>query len=260
MKNRLLLASVLILILLSIEACVPSKPEYEERILTSTRLIKKLEANRRAIKTFNAVGTMDVDSKDFGGSATFEVTLKKPDTIKVNIYGPFGIDLAEAVVTNRNFIFYDVMNNKVYKGMNSQSALKEIFKVDFTFEELMDAFAGSVNLTEKLRREPDIYNVYDDTYELIYVDDDLRKNIYVINQADLAITSFKITDSSGKNSLLGKYVRFQNYNDVPVPQESEIINYEMDQSIRLKYKSIDINSEPKEFTINYPSDAEIIEL
>lgn len=260
MKRKFLFFSIILVVLISVESCVPSKPEYEEKILTSTRLIKKLEANRRAIKTFNAIGTMDVDSKDFGGSATFEVTLKKPDTIKVNIYGPFGIDLAEAIVTNRNFIFYDVMNNKVFIGANTKSALKEIFKIDFTFEEIMDAFAGSVNLTEKLRREPEVYNVFDDTYELIYLDNNGRKNIYVINRSDLAIVLFKITDNNGANNLLGKYFRFQNYNDVPVPQESEIINYELGQSIKLKYKKININIEPEEFNIIYPNDAKIIEL
>jgi len=54
-KKKFVRFTVYLLIFLSaaivFNSCVPSKPVDEERILPADRLIKKLEANRRKIKT-----------------------------------------------------------------------------------------------------------------------------------------------------------------------------------------------------------------
>jgi len=41
-----------------VDGCVPSKPTDEVEILSSERLINKLEVNRRRIKSFEGNGTI----------------------------------------------------------------------------------------------------------------------------------------------------------------------------------------------------------
>ena len=102
------------LIILSISGCVPSKPTEEVEILPAERLVNKLEVNRRRIKTFEGSGTLYIKSPQLDNKASFQITLVKPDSIYLSIMGPFGIQLAQALVTNDNFIFYDALQNTAY--------------------------------------------------------------------------------------------------------------------------------------------------
>ncbi len=109
--------------------CVPAKQMREKTVITSSRLIKKIEANRRKIRTFSATGILNIESPEFSGKGNFEVILKKPDSIRVSIYGPFGIDLAQILVTKSDFTYYDVLKNKVNKGEKRNGILKKILKM-----------------------------------------------------------------------------------------------------------------------------------
>lgn len=241
-------------------SCVPSKPVEEERVLPADRLIKKLEANRRKIKTFIGSGTINLDSPQLTAKASFQVALKKPDSIQISFYGPFGIDLAQAIATKRDFVFYDVINNRVYRGVTKDLSLKNIFKVDLTFNELMDAFAGAVDLTDKLRKEPDNLTVNDDSYFLTYSDEVTgRKNLYEILIDNLAITQYKIIENPSELILQGDYRDFENFEDVPLPYQIDVNYRLMDQDIKIDYRSIKVNEELPNLTINIPEDAEIVE-
>ena len=121
--------------------------------------------------------------------------LSKPDSIYLTIMGPFGIELAQAVVTNKNFVFYDALQNTAYKGSVNDEILKEIFKVNLTFNELTDAFVGSVNLTNNLYTNPSTYEVEGDKYVLTYIDSLTNKETkYKVDIRELGITNYLFSD------------------------------------------------------------------
>lgn len=258
--HSLIYILLVVAISLTITSCVPSKPVEEERVLPADRLMKKLEANRRKIKTFIGSGTINLDSPQLTAKASFQVLIKKPDSIRISFYGPFGIDLAQAVTTKRDFVFYDVINNRVYKGVTKDLSLKNIFKIDLTFNELMDAFAGSVDLTDKLRREPDNLFVKDDSYFLTYSDEITgRESQYEIFIDDLAIRKYKIIEKPASSILEGTYSDFETFDDVPLPYKINI-NYQlMNQDIDIDYRSIKVNKELPSLSFTIPEDAEVIE-
>ncbi len=264
MKRTFIHAVIHLVIFISISilfsSCVPSKPVDEERILPADRLMKKLEANRRKIKTFSGSGTINLSSPQLTAKASFQVSLKKPDSLKISFYGPFGIDLAQSVATKRDFIFYDVINNRVFKGITKDLSLKNIFKVDLTFDELMDAFAGAVDLTDKLRREPDELLIRNDSYLLSYSEQITgRKSLYEILIDDLAITKFSIIEQPRNLVLEGSYKDFEMFDDVPLPYKINI-NYKlMNQNIDIDYRSIRVNRDIGSLSFKIPEDAEIIE-
>lgn len=260
MKNYFAKILVLLLLAVIVQNCVPSKPNYEERVLTSDRLIKKLEANRRQIKTFKGTGVIKVNTPQVDAKANFEVMIKKPDSIKISIFGPFGIDLAEALVTKNEYIFFDIMKNNVYRGSVSQDVLKRIFKVNLTFDELTNAFAGAVNLTDKLSSEPDDYNILDDSYILTYRDTiNFKESVYKINIDDLAITDYNILTLNNDLLLAGRYSDFRKYEDVPVPFQTKVENVDDNQSIDIEYRRVNVNDELKDLKINIPEDANVIQ-
>ncbi len=258
MKKIFLLMLITLFAALYFAGCVPSKPTDEVELLPSERLINKLEANRRRIKTFEGNGVIKIKSSRFNNSATFKVTLSKPDSIYLTIMGPFGIELAQAVVTDKNFIFYDALQNTAYKGSVNDNVLKEIFKVNLTFNELVDAFVGSVNLTGNLYTNPTSYEVEDDQYVLTY-DDSLssKETKYRVDIRELGITNYQLSDN-GNELLEGNYSQFELLEGVAVPNKIEIQNKKDDQIIDIEYRNIASNKKNIFIDFKIPEDATII--
>ena len=259
MINRKSILIVLLGLLFLVGCSSEKKITTTKKVIPAKRLIKKLEGNRRKIKTFEGTGTIHIKSEKFTGKTSFKISIKKPDSIKISIYGPFGIDIAHGIFSKNKFMFYDVLKNRVIIGENSKDVLKKMFKIDLSFEELIDAFAGAVNLTEKLRTEPTNYEVLEDIYNLTYVDEkENKKNIYRITKDDLKITEYRVFSLSGKELLSGDYSKFKNYENVPIPLLLLIRNKSERQSIKIEYKKVKVNKEIKTLKIKLPSDVKQI--
>lgn len=258
MKKNIIKLLVIINFIYLIAACVPSQPTEEFELLPSERLTNKLEANRRKIKTFEGNGTITVNSP-FENSATFRIILQKPDSIYLTIMGPFGIELAQALVTKSQFTFYDALQNTAYTGDVNSNALQSIFRINLTFEDLLDAFVGSVNLTNNLYRPPDEYFVEDDKYVLTYYDSTrVNKTVYKVDVRQLGITEYQLYDLDENLTLLGKYKDFELLENVAVPYRINIENIIDEQKINIEYRKISVNKNNIRIDFKVPDDATII--
>ena len=246
-------------ILVLLNGCVPSQPTEEFELLPSERLTNKLEANRRKIKNFEGNGTIFVNSPQMDNSATFRIVLQKPDSIYLTIMGPFGIELAQALVTKDKFTFYDALKNTAYIGAVNSNALQSIFRINLSFEDLLDAFVGSVNLTNNLYRAPDDYFVEDDRYVLTYLDSArTNKTIYRVDVRQLGITEYQLFGLDDELMLEGKYSDFELLENVAVPYKIAIENKTDEQRIGIDYKKINVNKENIYIDFKIPDDATII--
>jgi outer membrane lipoprotein-sorting protein len=254
-----LISSTIFLSLLTFTGCVPSKPTEEVEILPTERLMTKLEANRRRIKTFEGNGTITIKTNEINTSASFRIVLVKPDSLYLTIMGPFGMELAEALVTDKDFIFYDALQNTAYKGAQSSDILKQIFKIDLSFGDIMDAFIGSVNLTNNLYKSPNSYQVIYDKYMLTY-NDSATKNIseYEVDVRHLGILHYLLKNNSGEDLLEGKYSNFEVLETVAVPAKIEVMNRKQNETVVIDYKSMTANKKKIYIDFKLPDDASII--
>lgn len=260
MKRKLVIILALVIGISVLDGCIPSKPVREERTLSADRLIKNLEANRRKIKTFKANGVISVESSAINAKSNFEVLLQKPDSIKISFYGPFGVDLAHALITQRHFQFYDVINNRLYEGMNKSGIIKQILKVDLSFDDLIDALAGSVNLTDKLRSEPDKFENDASDYNLTYDDSSAGKqSVYTIRIDDLGITGYQLKKINGNVLLEGKYGEFKSFDEVPVPYKISLLEKSNNQKLNIEYRNIEVNKNIGSLKLTVPEDVDVIQ-
>ena len=261
MKKFISLLMIFVLTLLAVESCVPSKEAYEEEILPADRLIKKLEAKRRKVKTFKGTGVFSVESPKLNAKAGFEVKLKKPDSLQFAIYGPFGIDLAYMLVTKNDYVFYDVLKSKAYKGALRDEIIRKLFHVNISFDDLLDAFTGAVNLTDKLRREPDEYSVNEEYYTLTFLDSlNNKKSIYNVLINTLAITDYRLAMLDGKNIFESKFSDFKTYlRNVPIPRNTHFVNLDKNQTVDISYRRIEVNKKIDKMTFPIPEDVKITE-
>ncbi len=244
-----------------INGCVPSQPTGDIELLPSERLINKLEVNRRRIKSFEGYGTIAVKSPQINNSANFRVVINKPDSIYLSIMGPFGVELAQVLVTKENFIFYDALENTAYEGVPNNETLQNIFHIDLPFNDIIDAFAGSVNLTKNLYKMPDEYKVDYDQYVLTYVDSVTNtKTRYRVDIRELGITRYDLWNSNGELALTGNYSKFTLMQGVPVPYKIEVERPQENQRISINYKNMNANSPEIYIDFKVPKDAALIKI
>jgi outer membrane biogenesis lipoprotein LolB len=256
-KNFLLPA---LLLLFLFDGCVPSKPTEDLELLPSERLINKLEANRRKIKNFEGVGIFEIESDQFNNSASFQVIMQKPDSIYFSVLGPFGIELAQVLVTKENYIFYDALHNTAYQGEVNDDILRSIFKINLSFSDLLDAFIGSVNLTSNLYKQPSNYSIDGDKYVLTYIDNKNQLTwVYRVDIRELGITNFTLKSDDNDINVEGNYSDFELIENVAIPFKIEIMNKVKNQKIKISYKDILTNEKGLKVKFELPGDAEIIE-
>ncbi len=246
--------------IVTLDGCVPSKPIEDEELLSSERLINKLEANRRKIKNFEGVGVFEIDSEQFSNSASFQIIMQKPDSVYFSVLGPFGMELAQALVTKENYIFYDALQNTAYRGSVDDNVLQNIFKVNLSFSDLIDAFLGSVNLTPNLYKQPSGYSVEGQEYVLTYDDEESQlTSVYRVDILQLGITNYRLISFDNSINLEGNYSKFELIENVAVPFDIEVTNKSENQKVKITYKNIFANAKGIKVKFDLPPDAEIIE-
>lgn len=259
MKNKGLYALAGMLLLTFLFGCVPSKPVYEEKTASFERLIRKIEVNKRRIKTFYGIGSLGVFSKEENLTGNFEVFIKRPDSLKIVIYGPFGIDLAQILLTKNNFKFYDVMNNTLHTGKVNNEVLKSIIKMNISFSELYESLTGAMSFSDKLSTIPTIMNNTDGTLELTYVDSLAnRKSTYRINSADLTVNSYKVTTMLNKEILTGAYQNYKSYDEIAIPRNTVLEYKENKQKLTIEYRNIEVNKILDNIDFSVPDDVKVI--
>lgn len=259
MKNKYYSLIGTVLFLAFLFGCVPSKPVYEEKTASYDRLVKKIEANKKRIKTFYGIGSLGVFSKDDNMTGNFEVFIKRPDSLKIIIYGPFGIDLAQILLTKNNFKFYDVINNTLHTGKVNSNILKQIIKVNISFDELYESLTGAMSFSDKLSTQPSIINTNNGFMELSYLDSLAgRKSVYKINSSDLTVDNFKVTSLAGKEIFTGLYELYKVTDEIAIPLKTSLEYKENRQKLIIEYRNIEVNKAIINADFIIPDDVKII--
>jgi hypothetical protein len=142
----------------------------------------------------------------------------------------------------------------------NDNVLHNIFKVNLTFSDILDAFLGSVNLTPNLYKQPSNYSVDGEEYVLTYTDDDKKlTTIYRVDILQLGITDYKFVSSDGSINLEGNYSKFELIENVAIPFNIEITNKVENQKVKIRYNNIYANAKGLKVKFDLPVDAEIIE-
>jgi len=102
------LVFVTIFILLSIAGCrTTSTLNLGNRTIASSEVQDVVRMHHTRIQSMKGEGRISVETPEIGQSGSFILTLQKPDSILINLRGPFGIKVGTALVTRTGFLFYN---------------------------------------------------------------------------------------------------------------------------------------------------------
>lgn len=141
MRNALLPLLIFIFIGCGTVKEIPSNKIYTNNI-TAEELISKINNEAFPLKTCNAIGTIDINFDSISFSASFELFLKHPDSLRIDISGPFGIELGNAIITQNSYLLYSKFENLVTEGKIEMDKLPIQLPSSINMENLFLFFSG----------------------------------------------------------------------------------------------------------------------
>src|SRR5512135_1065837 len=92
-------------------SCAPRRAEValSTATVSAPMLVDLVEARSDRLRSLVGKGSVTFESPEVGGSAFFELALKKPDSLLVRFEGPFGMTVGTLFLCPQKFVMYNSM-------------------------------------------------------------------------------------------------------------------------------------------------------
>ncbi|MEP0822428.1 MAG: DUF4292 domain-containing protein [Ignavibacterium sp.] len=225
-----------------------------DRTLTAEAVGRAVVANHDRVNSLFGTGILSIETPEIAQSASFEIFLRRPDSILVRIEGPFGIDVGQALVTKNEFYFYNSMQNRLLTGPSNPENLGRFFRIRVAFDDLVNMLTGGVFLGED-RGRPDDFSIEDDEYVFTYRHrDGLRR--YWVEPEFFQVVRIHHLDPAGNLLLEQSFGRFVRVGDVTVPQLVRVTMKQERRRVSIAYADLSLNPSSLSFRFDVPADAE----
>lgn len=238
-----------------LSSCAPRRSE----ILLNTRetppaaLMSAVEERRSKIVSLTGSGVLSFDSPELSGSASFESTMKKPDSLLVTLEGPFGIDVGTFFLCRDTYIMYNSMENTVTTGTPGGSYIRSMIPFDLTYEQILDAFAGVFNLPVA-EKDLQSYLIDEDQFYLSYVcGSDTCK--YWVDPRYLLVSRYEKINRNNEVVLEAKASAFTDQNGVVAARRMSFRFPKDERELSVAYSSLELNPKETNFRFTVPSGA-----
>ena len=245
----------LVAVLLAGCASVP-KPDLAGKTVNPETVQRIVRGNYEKVHSMTGSGTISVETPETAQSGSFELFLRKPDSVLVNIEGPFGISVGSILITREEFVFYNSLQNQLITGPVTSANLSRIFRVKLTFDELMTLFTGGSFLASD-DALPDTVTVEESQYVLLYRNTDGSRR-YWLDPLSLLITRIQHLDPKGKLTLEERYEKFRTYGDASLPRFIRVTQHTSQRMIGVTFSSLAINTGGSPLVVDIPKNAERI--
>jgi outer membrane lipoprotein-sorting protein len=247
--------------LIVILACSGAKENRVLEKIPVKEIKQRVNEQFNRIQSLEAEGTIAFDSPDMSNSGYIELSLRKPDSIYFKIEGPFGIDIASALITRKDFVYYNVQENKVIMGPTTALNIGAILRIKVSFDELINSFSGSFHFSDEDSDSIDAAS--ENNFYVLQVKKDYIKKKYHIDPETYSVNNYSVFNSKGKIILDVNYSKFETESTeegiVYFPDQVTIHRPDVRQTVWLYYQSKEINKNDLNFKIKYPKSAKIVQ-
>ena len=238
-------------------SCAPTRTIVADAsAISAESVLQRVKANASRIHNLTAHGTVTVERRDSGNSGSFDMVLKKPDSLLIKLSGPFGIDAGMVLLTPQEFRLYNRFANQLVIGPTTPSNLHSIFNLDIDYDDILTIFSGLIPILDEgmtLRS----YGVNKNRYLLTLQRDD-NVHMYWIDPEWFIVSEYHLLDVDGKLKVDAKSsVRNDRRNGV-LPRSVRFTFHKQRTRISIFYHRARINVPDIRLTFSVPKSAETV--
>ena len=248
-------AVLLLLVAIVAGGCAPTaSTRIAANKVTPELVHQSVRNNQDRVRSLKGSGHITVESPEIAQTGSFELLLRKPDSVLVKFEGPFGLDVGAALLTRNDFFFYNSLQNRLTSGSMSPSNLSRILRVSLTFEELLSLLSGGTFFSED-QGEPDSLSVEDDQFVLIYSHASGSRQ-YWIDPNSLLIAKIQHFDRQGKPIFEQRFGNFRSVDGTTLPHNVRVLQIRERRAVALFFSSIAVNTDELRFSLDVPKNAQ----
>lgn len=164
----------------------------------AVRTLERLRAQWAATPRITAVGEMNISGVPV--TVRFDAIVAGRDSLRVNLTGPFSMNLGALTATPTEFTFFNVQEGEVVEGVPSRETFRQQVQLDLDYSELVAMFRGEIprlpelgEFTAELRGEEITYTVPRPGG---------AKEIFTIDTSDLSVPIYRREHGTGQDSTV----------------------------------------------------------
>jgi outer membrane lipoprotein-sorting protein len=196
-------------------------------------------------------GSVSFESPERAGSAFFDLSLKKPDSLLMTFEGPFGIGAGFLFLSRGKFVMYNGLDNRVISGVPGPAAIRSVIPMDLTFDQIMDAFTGGFVLPDAL---PARYTVEEGKYLLVYQIDGRTHSYWIDPEYDLVVR-YEVRTPRGDLLLEAESSQMVRREDLCAPRHVTVNFPGEERRLSIHYSSLELNTGDLSFVYAVPAGA-----
>lgn len=229
-----------------IAACSSSRVATKEG--SPANAIRIIHEQDDAIRSLRGYGTVAISSPELSNTASIDVSLRAPDSLRVKIMGPFGITLGTVFATRSHYIAYDAWDNTVQRGSLDSNKYLPLPGFTLTFEDAFQFLKGLPPVLRNAQKGKDS----DGTIE--GEDANGRTIECIIGKG--CIEKARIKQPNG-NDILEYFSEYGDVDGINFP-ERIAASASSKGKMSIHYDDISLNTQDLNFSISVPKDAKVI--
>ncbi|MEM1094845.1 MAG: DUF4292 domain-containing protein [Bacteroidota bacterium] len=217
---------------------------------SADQILGALSLGLDSLQTYAAKASMAVKSPAQSGSFSATIAHRRADSLDLTISPGFGLVVARSLVTPDSFFVHDRFNKKFYLG--PLNARTDVLPAPLRSGDVFAKMLG--------RLQPDRASYTVGVEDNLYVlrDSGTLMHTYWVDPALWRVVRFEHRLRSGMLLEQHVYSEFANFDGHIMPSRIEIELPEEDTSIRLTYRSLDLNPDRLAFRFTRPSNIETL--
>lgn len=247
---------LLIITALFFYSCTASETETSSDI-SFEELKARVNSGSEKLVSLDADGEISIDSPELNNTGSITVSINKPDSIFTKLEGPFGIDVADLLITRKNFIYYNVSDNKVISGQSTPGNLRIIMKVNVNFDELINAFSGKFIFKDE--KYDNVSISQNDNSYIVNLKTGKEIKRFWINKENYYVSKAGTYDEKGNTKIEIIYENFYEKDGIHFPKKVTINRPFEKQNIWLTYFNEEFNKNKLSYRLKIPKSARKIE-
>ena len=236
-------------------SCAPKRAEVplDPSAVEITTLISMVQQRSMHVQSLTGYGVVTFEGKELGGTASFELSLRKPDSLLVLLEGPFGIDIGTLFLSSERYLAYNSQQNVVVTGNPEGETISSVIPFDLSFDEVLNAFAGTVEIPFRAD-EMKTYAVDEGMFFVVF-SRDAKTFSFWIDHTIQQVARYEVHDRDGKLLLQST---MSSFSDDGVPKRIVLWFPKGDRQIAVQYSALTVNPDELSFAYSVPDDARVV--
>ncbi|MFQ5797618.1 MAG: DUF4292 domain-containing protein [Bacteroidota bacterium] len=238
-------------------SCAPTRTVVADAsTISAESVLQRVRGNESRIRSLKAHGRLTVERHDFGSSGSFDMVLKKPDSLLVKLSGPFGIDAGAVLLTPQEFRFYNRFANQLVIGPTTPGNLHSIFNVDIDYSDILTIFSGMIPVLDEgttLRS----YGVNENRYFLTLLRNG-NVHQYWVDPESFIVSKYQLLNGVGKLMVDAKSTVRNDRRHGVLPRSVRFTFHKQRTRVSIFYQKVKINVPDIRLTFSVPKSVETL--